>query len=49
MIGDEIRAGQRDVVGRGLGVGGKSEGQSTAASMCSIFARRHEVIEFDIR
>ena len=33
------------VVGRGSR--GKGEGRCLASSMCSVFARRHEVIGFD--
>jgi len=46
VLGEKSMARQWAVgmVGRGLG---RSEGQGTAPSMCSIFSHRHEVIEFD--
>ena len=47
VLGDRTSARQRCVVGRRLGVRAKVRTLPYRPSMCSVFTRRHEVIEFD--
>ena len=47
VLGEKTMGRQRGVVGRGLEKERRFRPSGAVSSMCFIFARRHEAIEFD--